>query len=126
MHIDRAEGQIRSPTARDILVRWSAVGTVTASTILVAGAGGPSTSALLQMGRGRNAPAIVEAVSVDERERELDAARLALVALLAVITEEQLGSVKTALQTISGLSATSQAALGELSRARGRQWLARA
>ncbi|HWD73991.1 MAG TPA: hypothetical protein VG371_02550 [Solirubrobacteraceae bacterium] len=62
---------------------------------------------------------------MDERERELDAARLALVALLAVITEEQLGSVKTALQAISGLSATSEAALGELSRARGRQWLAR-
>jgi hypothetical protein len=54
---------------------------------------------------------------MDELVRQLDGARLALVALLAVITDEQFRSVKTALQAIDGLSEPSRAALEELSTA---------
>ena len=58
---------------------------------------------------------------MDELERQLDGARLALVALLAVITDEQLRSVKAALEAVDGLSESSHAALKELSTAGGRR-----
>ena len=51
---------------------------------------------------------------MDKVERQLDAARLALVALLAVITDDQLRSVNAALEAVGGLSETSHAALEEL------------
>lgn len=53
-------------------------------------------------------------------ERQLEAARLALVALLAVVTDEQLRSVKAALEAVRELSETSHTALEELSKARSR------
>jgi hypothetical protein len=56
--------------------------------------------------------------TVNQLERQLDAARLALVALLAVITDEQLRSAIAALEAIHSLSETSEAALEELSNAR--------
>jgi hypothetical protein len=52
---------------------------------------------------------------VDQLERQLDGARLTLVALLAVITDEQYGSVKAALEAVDELSETCHAALEELS-----------
>jgi hypothetical protein len=55
---------------------------------------------------------------MDQLERQLDAARLALVALLAVITDEQFTSAKAALEAIHSLSETSGAALRELSNTR--------
>jgi hypothetical protein len=58
---------------------------------------------------------------VDRLERQLDGARLVLVALLAVITDEQFRSVKAALEAVDGLSETSRAALDELSNALGRR-----
>ena len=58
---------------------------------------------------------------MDQLERQLDGARLVLVALLAVITDEQLRSVKAALDAVGGLSETSHAALEELSNALGRR-----
>ena len=58
---------------------------------------------------------------MDQFERQLDGARLVLVALLAVITDEQFESVKAALEAVNGLSETSRAALEELSNALGRR-----
>ena len=51
---------------------------------------------------------------MDQVEQQLDGARLGLVALLAVITDEQFGSVKAALEAVDGLSETCHAALEEL------------
>ena len=51
---------------------------------------------------------------MDQLERQLDGARLTLVALLAVITDEQYGSVKAALEAVDELSETCHAALEEL------------
>jgi hypothetical protein len=64
---------------------------------------------------------VLEARVVDQLERQLDGARLVLVALLAVITDEQFRSVKAALEAVDGLSETSHAALEELWNARGRR-----
>jgi hypothetical protein len=52
---------------------------------------------------------------VEQLERQLDGARLVLVALLTVITDEQFGSVKAALEAVDELSETCHAALEELS-----------
>ena len=54
---------------------------------------------------------------MDELERQLDAARLALVALLAVVTDDQFRSVRAALEALHGVSEASHAALKELSMA---------
>jgi hypothetical protein len=51
---------------------------------------------------------------VDQLQRELEAARLAIVSLLAVMTDEQWTSVETALQALQTMSDTTQAALNEL------------
>jgi hypothetical protein len=56
--------------------------------------------------------------TVDQLEAQLDAARLALVALLAVTTDEQFRSAKAALEAIHSLSEASEAALEELAIAR--------
>ena len=70
--------------------------------------------------RVKNIAVALEAGVVDELERQLDGARLALVALLAVITDEQFRSVKAALEAVDRLSETSHAALEELWNALGR------
>lgn len=54
---------------------------------------------------------------MDQLERQLDGARLTLVAVLAVMTDEQLGSVKAALEAVDELSENCRAALEELSTA---------
>lgn len=64
--------------------------------------------------------------STHERlQRELDAARLAVVSLLAVMTDEQFRGVETALLSVAAMSETSRAALEELRTARGRERLIR-
>ena len=64
---------------------------------------------------------VLEAGIVDKLERQLDGARLLLVALLAVITDEQFRSVKAALEAVDEVSETSRAALEELWNALGRR-----
>jgi hypothetical protein len=64
---------------------------------------------------------VLEARVVDQLERQLDGARLVVVALLAVITDEQFRSVKAALDAVDGLSEASRAALEELGNAVGRR-----
>ena len=71
--------------------------------------------------RVKNVAAIVEAGVIDDLERQLDGARLVLVAVLAVITDEQFRSVKAALEAVNGLMESSRAALEELSNARSRR-----
>jgi hypothetical protein len=66
----------------------------------------------------------VEILAV-ELMQELDASRLAVVSLLAVITDEQFMAVETALMSVAQGSETSRAALEELRTARSRQRLAR-
>lgn len=51
---------------------------------------------------------------MDELETDLEAARLAIVSLLAVITDEQLRSVETALAALAPMSEPARAALAEL------------
>ena len=50
----------------------------------------------------------------EQLQRELDAARLAVVSLLAVMTDEQFRGVETALLSVAAMSETSRAALEEL------------
>ena len=52
---------------------------------------------------------------------ELEATRLAIVSLLAVMTDEQVTSVETALEAVDAMSDTAAAALDELRRARSPQ-----
>lgn len=52
---------------------------------------------------------------MDQFEQQLTGARLALVALLAVAADEQVKSVRAALEAVDGLSETCHAALEELS-----------
>ena len=61
----------------------------------------------------------------EQLQRELDAARLAVVSLLAVMTDEQFRGVETALLSVAAMSETSRAALEELRTARGRKRLIR-
>ena len=58
---------------------------------------------------------------MDRVDRQLDGARLVLAVLLAVITDEQLRSAKTALDAVDELCETSHAALEELCNALARQ-----
>jgi hypothetical protein len=58
---------------------------------------------------------------VDQIHGELEAARLAIVSLLAVMTDEQWSSVETALEALQTMSDTAPAALDELRRARSRR-----
>jgi len=58
---------------------------------------------------------------VDQLQGELEAARLAIVSLLAVMTDEQLTSVETALEAVEAMSDTAAAALDELRLARRRR-----
>lgn len=55
---------------------------------------------------------------MDQLERTVDEVRLALVAVVSVVTDEQLASVNTALEAVVPLSNRSQAALEELAEAR--------
>ena len=64
---------------------------------------------------------VLEARVVDQLERQLDGARLVVVALLAVITDEQFRSVQAALDAVDGLSEASRAALEEPRNALGRR-----
>jgi hypothetical protein len=58
---------------------------------------------------------------VDQLQGELEAARLAIVSLLAVMTDEQFTSVETALDALEAMSDTAAAALDELRLARSRR-----
>lgn len=66
------------------------------------------------VGRGRGVEAIVETPAVDQLEEELEAARLAIVSLLAVITDEQFRAVETAMEALVSISDPARAALEEL------------
>ncbi|MGZ6638344.1 MAG: hypothetical protein ACXVII_36460 [Solirubrobacteraceae bacterium] len=70
----------------------------------------------------------VEQPAVDiphaQLRRDLDAARLAIVSLLAVVTDEQFRGVETALMSVASMSEPPRAALEELRAARERQRLA--
>ena len=63
----------------------------------------------------------MEKSAVDQLQGELEAARLAIVSLLAVMTDEQLTSVETALEAVEAMSDTAAAALDELRLARRRR-----
>jgi hypothetical protein len=54
-------------------------------------------------------------------QEELDAARVAIVSLLAVITDDQFSSVETALEALGAMSDTVSDALDELRLFRGHQ-----
>jgi hypothetical protein len=56
---------------------------------------------------------------VDQLQEELDAARLAIVSLLAVMTDEQFQAVETALEALAPMSETAPVALEELRVLRG-------
>jgi hypothetical protein len=60
----------------------------------------------------------VERSTVDHEQGELESARLAIIALLAVITDEQFRSVEIALEALGSMSETVAAALEELRLAR--------
>jgi hypothetical protein len=68
--------------------------------------------------RARDETVVVGVGAAGNLERELDVARLALAALLAVTSDAQFKSVSTSLEAVAGLSEASQAALEELSNAR--------
>ena len=53
-------------------------------------------------------------MDVDELKEELEVANLAIVALLAVVTEEQFGAVETALEALLGMFDAAGAALEKL------------
>jgi hypothetical protein len=57
---------------------------------------------------------IVETPAVDQLREELEAARLAIASLLAVITDEQFSAVETALEALVPISDPARAALEEL------------
>jgi hypothetical protein len=63
---------------------------------------------------------VVQVGAMTELERRLDGAQLALVALLAVITDEQYKSARDALEAVDGLSDSARAALEALTHARNR------
>jgi hypothetical protein len=56
----------------------------------------------------------VETPAVDQLREELEAARLAIVSLLTVITDEQFGAVETALEALVSISDPARPALEEL------------
>jgi hypothetical protein len=58
---------------------------------------------------------------VDRLNAELEGARVSIVALLAVLTDEQLKAVETALTALAPISDRARAALGELRLARDSQ-----
>ena len=57
-------------------------------------------------------------VTHEQLRQELDATRLAVVSLLAVMTDEQCRAVETALMAVAPMSEISRAALEELRTAR--------
>jgi hypothetical protein len=59
-----------------------------------------------------------ETKTVGQQDRELDAARVAIVSLLAVTTDEALRSVETALKALAPMYDAAQAALEEMQIAR--------
>jgi hypothetical protein len=63
-------------------------------------------------------------IAYEQLQRELDGARLAVVSLLAVLTDEQFRGVEKALMSVAPMSETAGAALQELRTPRGRQRLA--
>jgi hypothetical protein len=52
--------------------------------------------------------------TVDQRHRELEAARVAIVSLLAVMTDEQLRSVETALEALAPMYDAARAELEKM------------
>ena len=52
--------------------------------------------------------------TVDQEDRELEAARVAIVSLLAVVTDEELRSVETALEALAPMYDAARAALLEM------------
>lgn len=58
---------------------------------------------------------------MDQVQGELEAGRVAIVSLLAVITDEQFRSVEMALEALGEMSETASAALNQLRLARGQQ-----
>lgn len=73
------------------------------------------------IGSGRGVVATVETTAVDHAPRELEAARVAIASLLAVMTDEQVRSVETALSAIGPMSDMAPAALDELRSAQSRR-----
>jgi hypothetical protein len=67
----------------------------------------------------RSVTATVERPTVSQSEEALEAARVAVVSLLAVITDEQLKAVETALEALAPTFAPAQAALKEMRIAHG-------
>jgi hypothetical protein len=65
--------------------------------------------------------ATAEPPAVDQVQGELDAARVAIVSLLAVMSDEQFSSIETALEALATMSDTVSAALEQLRLARGQQ-----
>lgn len=63
----------------------------------------------------------MEASAIGHVQGELEAARVAIVSLLAVITDEQFRSVETALKALGAMSETASAALERLRHARDQQ-----
>jgi hypothetical protein len=63
-------------------------------------------------------------IAYEQLQRELDGARLAVVSLLAVLTDEQFRGVEKALMSVAPMSETAGAALQELRTPGGRQRLA--
>ena len=66
----------------------------------------------------KGAPSIVERLAVDQSELELEVTDMAIVALLAVVTEEQFRAVETALEALVGTSDGARAALEKLQKLR--------
>jgi hypothetical protein len=65
--------------------------------------------------------ATAEPPAVDQVQGELEAARVAIVSLLAVMSDEQFSSIETALEALATMSDTVSAALEQLRLARGQQ-----
>jgi hypothetical protein len=62
-----------------------------------------------------------EEPAVDQVQEQLEAARLAIVSLLAVMTDEQLEAVETAMKALAPISDTASRASEELQVLRGRR-----
>jgi hypothetical protein len=63
----------------------------------------------------------MEEPTLDQVQRELEAARLAIVSLLAVITNQQVGSVETALEALAPMYDAARPALEEIRSQRRRR-----
>jgi hypothetical protein len=78
----------------------------------------PSRHAYFPNAPGRAAAATIQTPAVDQSKGELEGARVSIVALLAVINDEQLKAVETALDALAPISDRARAARQELRLAR--------